>query len=138
MKTIPTIILIVTFLSSILSNAQLMTPEQVVQQSLESYNDRNIAVFMSVMDSNVTFHSFSDGVISMKGEKACKEFYSSLFTNSPKLHSTILTRTVFGNKVIDHESIEGRNGKGEVIELVLIYEVKNEKIFKVTVIQKES
>lgn len=115
-----------------------MTPEQVVQKSMESYNDRNIEEFMSVMDANVTFHNFADGALTMKGAEACSEFYSTLFDNSPNLNSTVLTRTVFGNKVIDHEYIVGRNGNKEAIELVLIYEVQQKKIVKVTVLQKEN
>lgn len=59
-----------------------------------------------------------------------------MFNASPNLHSTILTRTVFENKVIDYESIKGRNGNDELLELVLIYEVNNEKITKVTVLKK--
>jgi hypothetical protein len=42
---------------------------------------------------------------------------------------------VIGNKVIDHESIVGRNGVVEPIELVLIYEIQNNKILKITVIR---
>ncbi len=114
-----------------------MTPEEVVQKQLETYNNRDIDGFMSTIDENVTFHNFADGQLTMKGSAACKAFYSELFEASPKLHSTILTRTVFGNKVIDHESIVGRNGDDEILELVLIYEVKNEKIRKVTVLRKE-
>ncbi len=114
-----------------------MTPEEVVQKQLETYNNRDIDGFMSTIDENVTFHNFSDGQVTMTGSVACRAFYSKLFESSPKLHSTILTRTVFGNKIIDHESIIGRNGSDEILELVLIYEVKNEKIIKVTVLQKE-
>lgn len=123
------------FTSSI--TAQEMTPEEVVQKQLETYNKRDIDGFMSTMDEDVTFHNFSDSRLTMKGFAACRTFYSELFEASPKLHSTILTRTVFGNKIIDHESITGRNGNDEVLELVLIYEVKNEKITKVTVLRKE-
>jgi hypothetical protein len=118
--------------------AQKMTPEHVVQKSMESYNSRNIEEFMSVMDADVTFHNFSDGNITMQGKAACRAFYSALFEASPNLNSTVLTRAVFGNKIIDHEYITGRNGSDEAIELVLIYEVENEKIVKVTVLQKES
>lgn len=114
-----------------------MTPEEVVQKQLETYNNRDIVGFMSTIDENVTFHNFADGQLTMKGSRACKTFYSELFEASPKLHSTVLTRTAFGNKVIDHESIIGRNGNDEILELVLIYEVKNEKITKVTVLRKE-
>ncbi|NHF58850.1 SnoaL-like domain-containing protein [Flavobacteriaceae bacterium TP-CH-4] len=114
-----------------------MTPEQVVQKQLETYNNRDIDGFMSVIDSNVVFYNFSDRTKTMEGAAACKSFYTALFEASPKLHSTILSRTILGNKVIDHESITGRNGNDGVLELVLIYEVENEKITKVTVIRKE-
>lgn len=120
------------------ANAQKMTPEQVVQKSMESYNARNIDEFMSVMDAQVTFHNFSDGAITMQGIAACREVYSALFEASPDLNSTVLTRTVFGNKIIDHEYIVGRNGSKDPMELVLIYEVENEKIVKVTVLRKEN
>ena len=92
---------------------------------------------MSVIDENVVFYNFLDGKITMSGADSCKQFYTALFEASPKLHSTILKRTVFGNKIIDHESITGRNGNDEVLELVLIYEVSNEKITKVTVLRKD-
>ncbi len=115
-----------------------MTPEQVVQKSMESYNSRNIKEFMSVMDTNVTFYNFSDGNVTMKGTAACTEYYSALFDASPELNSRVLTRTVFGNKIIDHEYIVGRNGNKKAIELVLIYEVENQKITKVTVLRKEN
>ena len=117
--------------------AQEMTPEQVVQKQLEAYNQRNIEAFMAVIDPDITFYSFTEGTKTMSGAQACKKFYSTLFKASPNLNSTIISRTLLGNKVIDHESITGRNGNEEVLELVLIYEVKNEKIIKVTVLQKE-
>lgn len=130
--------IILLFCSTLTSIAQEMTPEQVVQKSMESYNNLDIETFMAVMDANVTFHNFADGTITMKGAVACREFYSKLFDASPNLNSTVLTRTVFGNKIIDHEYIVGRNGSPEPIELVLIYEVENEKIVKVTVLRKEN
>lgn len=112
-----------------------MTPEEVVQKQLETYNDRDIEGFMSIIDTDITLHDFSTGKITLSGYEACKTFYNTLFEASPKLHSTILTRTVFKNKVIDHESITGRNGNDETLQLVLIYEVKNSKIFKISVLK---
>lgn len=114
-----------------------MTPEEVVQKQLEAYNDRDIERFMSVIDENVTMHEFATGEITLKGYDACKKVYTDLFEASPKLHSKILTRTVFDNKVIDHEYITGRKGSDKPIELVLIYEVQQEKITKMTVLRKQ-
>mgnify|MGYP000309546628 CR=1 FL=1 len=130
-------LLLVMFCSIPKLMTQKITPEQVVQKQLEAYNQRNIEAFMSVMAPDVTFHDFSDGIQTITGKKECRRFYSALFEASPSLYSTIITHTVFGNKVIDHESITGRNGNKQVLELVLIYEVQNEKIFKVTVLKKE-
>lgn len=113
-----------------------MTPEQVVQKSMEGYNQRDINAFMAVMDANVNVHNFSDGAVIMQGAAACEKVYSELFKTSPNLNSTILNRTVFGDKIIDHEYITGRNGSDQAIELVLIYEVANEKIVKITVLRK--
>ncbi len=114
-----------------------MTPEQVVQKQLETYNQRDINGFMSLIAENVTFYNHSDGNITMSGASACKEFYSNLFEASPNLHSTVLQRIVFGNKIIDYERITGRNGNKGIVELILIYEVEKEKIIKVTVLRKD-
>lgn len=51
---------IITF-SLVLSIASLtaqMTPEEVVQKQLESYNDRDIDAFMYVVDKDITVHEF--------------------------------------------------------------------------------
>lgn len=131
-----TVLLIFSF-AWFITNAQNMTPEEVVQKQLEAYNQRDIESFMAVIDPEIKVYDFATAKNTMQGYDACKAFYSKLFNDSPNLHSTILTRTVFGNKVIDHESITGRNGNDEVLELVLIYEVENAKIHKITVLRKE-
>ena len=114
-----------------------MTPEEIVQKQLETYNNRDIDGFMSVIDEHIRMHDFSTGEITLKGYDACKKVYADLFETSPNLHSKILTRTVFDNKVIDHEYITGRKGSDTPIELVLIYEVKHEKIIKISVLRKQ-
>jgi hypothetical protein len=117
--------------------AQMKPPEQVVQNQLEAYNQRNIDLFMLTMDPEVVFYNFATGERTLEGAAACRAYYTALFDNSPELHSTILKRMVFGNRVIDHEGIVGRNGSEEVVELVLIYEVQQDKIIKVTVLRKD-
>lgn len=132
-----TIFFLLFLLMSFTSYAQTMSPEEVVQKQLETYNNRDIEGFMSLIHPEVEFYEFSTRKKTLEGAAACKELYAKLFENSPNLHSDILTRTVFDNKVIDHESITGRNGNEEVLELVLIYEVKDEKIIEITVLRKE-
>jgi hypothetical protein len=116
--------------------AQQLSPEQVVQNNLDFYNKRHIDGFMSYFRDDVTIVNFSDSKIIAKDSKEVRKIYDDMFKISPNLHSTIVKRIVLGNKVIDHESIIGRNGSMEILELVLIYEVADDKIFKITVLRK--
>jgi len=112
-------------------------PEEVVQNQLEAYNARNIEAFMSLMSKDVALYEFGNSSPSVAGFDEVKKIYNNLFEQSPNLHSTILSRMVLGNKVIDHESIKGRMGNTEIIELIVIYEVNaNLKINKITVLRE--
>tara|TARA_R110002072_G_scaffold256701_6_gene415535 strand:+ start:5759 stop:6169 length:411 start_codon:yes stop_codon:yes gene_type:complete len=128
-------VLICSLITSV-STTQKMTPEQVVQENLDFYNSRNIEGFMSSFSKSIKMYNLEEPKPTIVGFSEVKEVYNALFQKSPQLHSTILKRIVIGNKVIDHESIVGRNGSNEVLELVLIYEVTNEQITKITVIRK--
>ncbi len=124
------------FLTSFQTMAQKLTPEQVVQTNLDFYNNRDIEGFMKSFSPEIKFYNFQSDSATIEGLEQCRKVYQNLFDQSPKLHSKILKRIVFDNKVIDHESITGRKGSDDILELVLIYEVKDEKIFRVTVLRK--
>ncbi len=113
-----------------------MTTEQIVQQNLEAYNRRDIETFMASFSPDVAIYNFAEQTPSTVGLEAVRKRYQDLFQQSPNLHSTILKRIVFENKVIDHESIIGRLGSKDILEIIMIYEVKDQKIFKMTVIRK--
>ena len=136
MKVIYFTILFTTIFSTLTTMAQNRSPEQVVQQNLDYYNNRDIEGFMRCFSEDIVFYNFDDHTITASGLEEVRKLYTALFDASPTLHSTIVKRIVFDNKVIDHESIVGRKGSTDILELVLIYEVKNEKIFKVTVMRK--
>jgi len=76
-----TILILFLILFSTISplTAQEMTPEQVVHKQLETYNQKDINGFMSLIDDNVTFYDYSDGHIRMSWATACKKSYSTLF-----------------------------------------------------------
>jgi len=116
--------------------AQNLSVEQIVQSNLEAYNNRDLEKFMSWFSEDIELYSFSEMKLVASGKPAIEKLYKELFEASPNLHSTILKRIVFDNKVIDHESIVGRKGASDVLEIVMIYEVKDGKIFKMTSIRK--
>lgn len=111
-------------------------PTEVVQENLEFYNQRNIEGFMSSFSDSITLFTYEKMEPIAKGKDEIKILYKGLFEESPKLHSTILHRAVIGNKVIDHESIKGRRGSKKPIKLVMIYEVSDDKILRMTVIRE--
>jgi hypothetical protein len=115
--------------------SQNLLTEQIVQSNLEAYNNRDLEKFMSWFSEDVEIYNFSEMKLVASGKPAIEKLYKELFAASPNLNSTILKRIVFDNKVIDHESIVGRKGASEVLEIVMIYEVKDGKIFKMTSIK---
>ena len=110
--------------------------EIVVQQNLELYNKRDIEGFMETFATDIELYTLGEHAPAIAGLQGMRNFYKKLFDASPKLHSTVLKRIVFGNKVIDHESISGRLDAKEPVEVVVIYEVRDEKIFRLTAIRK--
>ena len=116
--------------------AQNLSTEQIVQRNLEAYNNRDLEKFISWFSEDIELYNFSEMKLVASGKPAIEKLYKELFAASPNLHSTILKRIVFDNKVIDHERIVGRKGAADVSEIVMIYEVKDGKIFKMTSIRK--
>lgn len=115
---------------------QTTTPEMVVQENLDFYNQRNLEGFMTSFSDSIALYNFGKSEPIAEGKEAIRNLYKGLFDVSPILHSTILHRTIIGNKVIDHESIVGRKGSDTPIELILIYEVLGDKIVRMTVIRE--
>jgi hypothetical protein len=111
-------------------------PEAVVQENLDCYNKRDIDGFMRSLSDSISLHTFGSTQAPIIGKSAIRALYENLFNESPQLHSTIIHRTVLGNKVIDHESIVGRRGSGTPIEIILIYEVVDGNIRRMTAIRE--
>lgn len=114
----------------------MKTAEQVVQQNINAYNQRDIAGFMACVSDEIKLFSLGESEPSLNGKAEIEAFYAELFEQSPTLHSEILNRIVIGNTVIDHESISGRLGSDGIVELVLVYEVSGQQIDRISVIRE--
>lgn len=112
-----------------------LSPEQVVQKSVEGYNRRDIRAFMECFSQDIALHTFPDPEPTLEGLEAIQNFYKQLFEASPKLNATILNRIIFNNKVIDHERIIGRQGSDVPLEIVVMYEVNEGKIIRLTALR---
>lgn len=119
---------IVLTLSLQISVAQ--TADQIVQKQLEAYNAREIDSFMACFHPDIEIWTLGADEASAIGKEAVKTLYAALFEQSPQLHSTVLNRSVIGSKVIDYERISGRKGSNEDLFLVMIYEIKDNLIWR--------
>jgi len=115
--------------------AQTLTTEQIIQYNLEAYNNHDLKEFMSWFSEDIELYSFTNMKLVASGKLEIEKLYKELFELSPNLHSTILKRIVLENKVIDHERIVGRKGETNIQEIIMIYEVKDGKIYKMTSIR---
>lgn len=118
------------------STPERLTPAEIVEQQLIAYNKGDIDAFMAVFHPDISLVEFGQSTPSVIGFEEVKKVYASLFERSPELNSIVLNRSVIGTKVIDYEYITGRNGSNEPLWLVMIYEIKDGKIYKATALRE--
>jgi hypothetical protein len=128
--TIAVLFTIISFISF------TQSPTDIAEAQLKAYNARDIDAFMAVFSDDITLWNLGDSIPRASGAEQVSTIYTKLFASSPDLHSEVLSRTVIGNKVLDYERITGRKD-GEVLFLIMVYEIKNGKIFRATAIREE-
>ena len=135
MKFKITLLLLILFITSAYAQSDDQTKEEIeaiVNLQLEAYNSRDIDRFVATYSEDVEIYNWN-WELTTKGHKQLRERYQDFFKNTPNLHCHIENRIVYGNKVIDKERVTA----GErIIEAVVIYEVENGKIKKVTFLSK--
>ena len=105
------------------------TPEELVQQQVNGYNEGDIEAFMIPYSDSMEIYNFPNE-LQQKGKKTIAKIYKKMFASVPDLHCEILQRTVHGNVVIDKERITGLPN-GKIMEALAIYEIENGKIQRV-------
>jgi uncharacterized protein (TIGR02246 family) len=106
---------------------------QVVERQLAAYNARDAAAFAATYAENVELFDFP-AKARLTGRVKLQASYTQFFEAAPKLHCEILHRSVFGNRVVDHERVTGLPN-GTALEAVAVYEVENGLIRRVTFIK---
>lgn len=127
---------LLSFLLPFSLKSQSSDPENIVQSSLEAYNQQDINSFMTYFSDSAAMKDFGEEEIRVKGKKQVRKIFEDFFNASPNLHSKILNRMVFDNKVIDHEYITGARGNTAAFEVIVIYEIIDGKIDSMTAIRK--
>lgn len=108
-----------------------VTPWLVVERQLQAYNKRDLPQFLRQFAPDATIQELGAAEPSSTGIVEIEQRYQQLFAASPDLQAEVISRTTFGHVVIDRERIFGRMGAAEPVEMLAIYEVRGEQIFKV-------
>ena len=111
--------------------SRMTTPEQVVQRQLDAYNAKDLRAWLASYHPNAE-HFELHGALFARGHSELQQRIQVRFSE-PDLHAQLLSRSVMGNIVVDHERIT-RNfpeGRGRV-EMICIYEVAAGVIVKAT------
>ena len=111
------------------------TPEQLVQRQLNAYNTTNLDEFMATYADSIVLYNHPN-TVRVEGKDAMRTRYETFFKRNPNVHCEIISRTVLGNRVIDHEIVTGRSN-GENLESVAVYEIENGLIRRVYFIGKK-
>lgn len=107
----------------------VVTPEQLAQQQLDAYNQRNIEAFLVPYSDSVEVYTFPHQ-LQYKGKATMRQNYAAMFERLPALHCKLLNRMVMGNTVIDHELVTFDAAQPQV-QAIAIYTIANGKIQQV-------
>jgi hypothetical protein len=108
-----------------------LTPEQiafvtksevVVQRQLDAYNARDLDAYLATHKSDAEQYILHGGLLAA-GHEAIRKRMADRF-NDPVLHARLVSRTVLGRIVVDHEFVTRTAPNGLIeIEMICIYEV---------------
>ena len=104
-------------------------PEAFAQRQLDAYNARDITRFIAEYTEDVVVYRIPVAEPILMGKVALAEHYSKNRFTLPNLHAQLVSRMVFGNKVIDQERVFGV--EAVPMEVAAIYEVTPAGISKV-------
>jgi len=98
-----------------------MSAASIVQRQFDAYNAHDLAAFVAAYSDTVQLFRMPASEPAISGKAQLTEFYATQRFNLPGLEAELVSRTVIGNKVVDHERIRGL--RDEPIEMVAVYEV---------------
>lgn len=99
-----------------------MSVELPVEAQFNAYNAHDLEAFLACFSEAFKGYRMPTESPSTVGKGALRTFYAEHRFNNPLLRAELLSRTVIGNKVFDHELIYGLSP--EPLESMAVFEVE--------------
>lgn len=119
------------FISMALTIATLViaqSPEELANEQLEAYNNRDIEAFLIPYSDSVKVYNHKHELL-YEGKETMRNQYRSMFERTPELNCNLLNRIAVGNTVIEHEEVTF--GPNQKIYAIVMYKVSEGKIQEV-------
>ncbi|MBX9446827.1 nuclear transport factor 2 family protein [Dickeya chrysanthemi] len=94
-----------------------------VEKQFAAYNAHDLAAFSACFHENFRAYRMPSESPSIVGKAALTAFYRDHRFSNPALRAELVSRTVLGNQVFDHEKIYGLSP--EPVESIAVFEVKD-------------
>ncbi|MEQ9466090.1 MAG: nuclear transport factor 2 family protein [Ekhidna sp.] len=104
------------------------TPEELANEQLEAYNNRDIEAFLKPYSDSVKVYNDKRELL-YQGKETMRVQYGNMFARTPELNCNLLNRIAVNNTVIEHEEVTF--GEGRKIYAIVMYKVAEGKIQEV-------
>ena len=117
-------------------NNMSLNPAQIVQLQLDAYNAKDIEALLATYAVDAEHYALH-GERLARGHAEMRARFMLRFTE-PDLHARLLSRTVIGQLVVDHEMITRNFAEGlGTMEMLCLYEIHDQKIQKASFVNGE-
>jgi len=106
-----------------------MSLEAAVQGQLDAYNAQDVEALVGYFDDGVTVSDLN-AEPNLRGIEAFRERHVGLFAQHPQNRAELVSRTVIGRTVVDHERVF-RSPDATPFEVAAIYTFAGDKIARV-------
>ncbi|AEX54396.1 nuclear transport factor 2 family protein [Rahnella aquatilis] len=94
-----------------------------VEKQFQAYNNHDLDAFVSCYSTDFMAYRMPNMSPSLQGKEALRTFYQNHRFNNKALRAELISRTLLGNKVFDHEMIYGIYDTP--VNSIAVFEVEN-------------
>ena len=110
------------------------TPEELANEQLEAYNNRDIEAFLKPYSDSVKVYNDRRELL-YQGKETMRAQHGNMFARTPDLNCNLLNRIAVNNTVIEHEEVTF--GEWRKIYSIVMYKVTKGKIQEVHFLDRE-